>query len=222
MMVVIGVVFGLSIITYDFDRSSDEDILQPILESVVVSDVGKLLIENEIKYVSDKLIVTHDISFDGDPGCGAVIDVNSQTHWFRIDSISEPKEMTLYSENPNACKVNTDSCFCNVQMDLTALTFEKLSYFTPEEEEKYSSILLDYIKNDPGMINIDPKFKIGKFNLNFTDTDAIGYCGERSGDHRNAFFRGAIVNGNIESYNLEKEFSPLCAISNDAKWWEKK
>jgi hypothetical protein len=105
-------------------------------------------------------------------------------------------------------------------MELTTLTLEELSYFSPEEEEKFAEILLDYIKNDPSTINIEPKFRIGKFNLNFTDPDAVGYCGERPGDNRNDFFSGAIVNGVVKDYGLDRELSPLCAISEPAKWWE--
>ena len=185
------IVFGLSAMTYNFDRQSndDSDVLSQIQEYVPASDVEKLLIENEIKYVSDKLIVNPDISFSGDPGCDAVIDVYSQTHWFRINSIAEPKEIELYPENPNACEVNNDSCFCNMQMELTALTLEELSYFIPENEEKYAGILLDYIKGDSSMKNIEPKFLFGKLNLNYTDPDAIGFCGERSGDNRLDFFQ---------------------------------
>jgi len=128
--------------------------------------------------------------------------------------------MTVYSENPHQCKVNTTSCFCNAQMKLTTLTLGELSYFTIQEEEKYATILLKYIQNNAGMKNIEPKFRIGKFNLNFTNTDAIGYCGERPGDSNLDFFSGAIVNDYVKDYGLEKELSPLCAMPDGTKWWE--
>ena len=91
-----------------------------------------------------------------------------------------------------------------------------------KEEEKYATILLDYIKNNAAMKNIEPKFRIGKLNLNFTNPDAIGFCGERPGDSRNKFFEGAIVNGYVKDYSLEKEIPLLCALNDDAKWWERK
>ena len=144
-----------------------------------------------------------------------------QTRWFAIDSISEPKKMTVYSENPHPCQINETSCLCNAQTELTFLTLDELSYFTPEEEEKYATILLKYIKNNAGMKNIESKFKIGKLNLDFTDPDAIGYCGERPGDNRNDFFSGAIVNNYVKDYGLDRELPLLCAIPDDAKWWER-
>jgi len=184
--------------------------------------LDSLLIQNDIDYLPDNLVVSGGWGFDGDPGCGVVIDTDDVTHWFGIDSISDPREMTFYSENPHPCKVNTSSCYCSAQMDLTVLTLDELSYFTEEEEEKYANILLDYIKNNAGMKNIEQKFKIGKLNLNFTDTNAVGYCGERPGDNRINFFSGAIVNGYVKDYGLDKELSLLCALNDDAKWWERK
>jgi hypothetical protein len=184
--------------------------------------VDDLLMQNGIEYLSENLVVSGGWGFWGDPGCGVVIDKDSQTHWFGIDSISEPKNMTMYSENPHPCKVNTSSCYCSAQMDLVVLMIDELSYFTIQEEEKYATVLLKYIQNNAGMKNIEPKFRIGKLNLNFTDPDAIGYCGERPVDNRSNFFSGAIVNGYVKDYGLEKELSPLCAIPDDAKWWERK
>ncbi len=198
---------------------SEEEITQP--EPEIESKhftIEELLIENQIEYLSDKLVVISGISFQGDPGCGAVIDIDSQTHWFGIDSRSEPKKLTLFSENPNQCKVNTSSCFCNVQMKLTAMTLDNLNYFTPDEQKHYADILIDYLYDEN--INRTPKFQIGKINLNYTDSSAIGYCGEIWGTNTRGFFSGAIVNGVVEDYGIDKELPLLCAISDDAKWWE--
>lgn len=189
-------------------------------EHTGMDDVGKLLAQNRINYNPDTLVVTGGPSTGGDPGCGAVIDADLQTRWFEIDSISEPQRMIVYSENPHPCKVNATSCFCNAQTELTYLTLDDLSYFTPEEEGRYAEILLKHIKNNAEMKNIEPKFRIGKLNLSFTDPDAIGYCGERPGDNRNDFFSGAIVNGHVEDYGLDRELPLLCAIPGDATWWE--
>lgn len=206
------------------EKRKTEEVLKKMLssKSTGMDDVGKLLTLNQINYNPDTLVVTGGPAFEGDPGCGAVIDTDLQTQWFKIDSISEPKKMTVYSENPHPCKVNTTSCFCNAQMELTYLTLEELSYFTPKEEEKYATVLLKYIQNNAGMINIEPKFRIGKLNLNFTDPGAIGYCGERPGDQRNGFFSGAIVNGYVKDYGLDRELPLLCAISEPEKWWDRK
>jgi len=187
------------------------------LESELTS-IEKLLISNQIDYLPDKLVVTSGPTIRGDPGCGAVIDVDSTVHWFGIDSISEPKKITLYSENPNQCKVNTASCFCNAQMELSALTIDELNYFTLEEQEKFANILIDYLAEEN--INRTPKFHIGKLNINYTDSSAIGYCGEIWGKNTYGFFDGAIINDVVMDYGISKELPLLCAISDDVKWWE--
>jgi len=211
-------------VNHTLEKRKTDKVVKNMLssKSTGMNDVGKLLILNQINYNPDTLVVTGGPAFEGDPGCGAVIDTDLQTQWFKIDSISEPKKMTVYPENPHPCKVNTTSCFCNAQMELTYLTLEELSYFTPEEEKEYATVLLKYIQNNAGMKNIEPKFSIGKLNLNFTDPDAVGYCGERPGDQRNGFFSGAIVNGYIKDYGLDRELPLLCAISEPEKWWDRK
>ena len=183
-----------------------------------LTSIEKLLISNQIDYLPDKLVVTSGHTIRGDPGCGAVVDTNSITHWFGIDSISEPKKITLFSENPNHCEVNTSSCFCNAQMELSALTLDELNYFTLEEQEKFANILIDYLAEEN--INRTPKFQIGKLNINYTDSSAIGYCGEIWGKNTYGFFDGAIVNDVVKDYGIDKELPLLCAISDDAKWWE--
>lgn len=189
-------------------------------ENMEKDTIAKLLAQNQIEYFPDKLVVTGVPVFSGDPRCGVVVDVNSTIHWFTVDSISKPQKMKLFSENPNPCMVNTGSCFCNAQMELAALTSDNLSYFNPEEEEKLANILMNYLTNEN--INRTPKFLIGKFNLNYTDPYAIGYCGELWGYNKLDFFDGAIVNDQVKDYGLERELSPLCAISENAQWWERK
>jgi len=181
--------------------------------------IEELLIQNQLDYHPDKLIVTSGISFQGDPGCGAVVDTNSITHWFGIDSLSEPKKIRLFSENPNMCKVNTSSCFCDVHKKLTALTLGELSYFTIQDEEKFANILIDYLAEEN--INRTPKFQIGKLNINYTDSSAIGYCGEIWGTNTYDFFEGAFVKDIVKDYSISKEISPLCAISNDTQYFGK-
>ena len=221
LMAIVGIiVFGFALLTFNFDRNLDGGILPEVQEYVMSSDVERLLIQNQIDYLPGKMVVTGGPAFNGDPGCGAVIDVDLDIHWFKIDSISEPRTITVYSENPHPCKVNTTSCFCNAQIELTFLTLDELSYFSPEEEEIHATILLKYIENNAVMKNIEQKFKIGKLNLNFTDPDAIGYCGERPGDNRNDFFSGAIVNGYVKDYGLDRDLPLLCAIPDNAEWWE--
>lgn len=183
------------------------------------ADVEKLLIENKIDYIPDKLVITTGATIRGDPACGAVVDTDSKVHWFGIDSISNPREMTLYDENPNQCVVNTSSCFCNVQIELSALTLDELDYFTPQEQDKYANILIGYLyeKN----VNRTPKFMIGKHNVNYTDPSAIGYCGKIWGTATRGYFSGAIVDGEVKDYGIDKELPLLCAISDDAPYFGK-
>lgn len=181
--------------------------------------ISKLLTLNHIEHIQDNLIVSSGPVTGGDPRCGVVVDSNSAIHWFTVDSISKPQKMIIFPENPHQCQVNTTSCFCNAQMVLTAMTLDDLSYFTPEEEKKFANILIDYLGKEN--INRTPKFLIGKFNLNYTDPLAVGYCGELWGDNTYDYFEGAIVNDQVKDYGLEGELSPLCAINKDAEWWEK-
>ena len=183
------------------------------------ADVEKLLIENKINYIPDKLVITTGVTIRGDPACGAVVDTDSKVHWFGIDSISNPREMTLYDENPNQCVVNTISCFCNVQIELSALTLDELDYFTPQEQEKYANILIGYLYEEN--INRTPKFMIGKHNVNYTDPSAIGYCGKIWGTNTYGYFSGAIVNGEVKDYGIDKELPLLCAITDDAQYFGK-
>ena len=69
-------------------------------KSTGMDEVGRLLNLNQVNYNPNTLVVTGGPAFSGDPGCGAVIDTDLQTKWFKIDSISEPKKMTIHSENP--------------------------------------------------------------------------------------------------------------------------
>ena len=184
-----------------------------------ISDVEKLLIENQIEYVPEKLVVTTGPVIKGDPGCGAVVDVNSNTYWFGVDSVSNPARLTLFDENPNQCKVNTSSCFCNAQIELSSLTLDKLGYFTQQEQEEYTDILIDYMYKEN--INRTPKFMIGKHNVNYTDSSAIGYCGKIWGTNTYGYFDGAIVNGKVEDYGISKDLSLLCAIDDNSQYFGK-
>ncbi|MCE2506965.1 MAG: hypothetical protein J4F36_10995 [Nitrosopumilaceae archaeon] len=184
----------------------------------IMLDVKNILAQNQIDYNPDTLVVSHAPSIRGDPGCGAVADLNSAAHWFYIDSMSEPKNITLFSENPNQCRVNTSSCFCNVQIGLDALTLDEMYYFSAEDEEKFAGILIGYMHDEN--INRTPKFMIGNLNVNYTDPSAVGYCGKIWGTNTRGFFSGQIVDDQVASYIIDKELPLMCAISDDAKWWE--
>lgn len=178
----------------------------------------KLLMENQIGSPKD-LVVQWAIATDGDPVCGIAVDNSDKLHWFAVDSFSNPRKMTVFQENPQPCKANTASCFCNVYMEFMALTTKELTFFTLEEEQKYSDVLIDYLAEEN--INRTPKFLIGKLNVNYTDS-AVGYCGQMWGKNTYGFFSGAIVNDIVVDYGIDRELPLLCAISDDAKWQERK
>lgn len=69
----------------------------------------------------------------GDSGCGAVMDNESDVYWFHVDSISDPTNITLGSENPRPCKINHGYFFSNAQTAFTEVILNELSYLTPEE-----------------------------------------------------------------------------------------
>jgi hypothetical protein len=203
--------YTLCVTNHDLvDRKNDDE---------TASKVEQLLVENKINFLSDKLVVATGPTIRGDPGCGAVVDASFTTHWFGVDSVSNPTQLTLYAENPNQCVVNTGSCFCNAQIQLTSLTLDELDYFTPEEQAKYANILIDYLYEEN--INRTPKFMIGKHNVNYTNPSAIGYCGKIWGTATYGYFDGAIVNGKVKDYGISKELPLSCAITDDAKYFGK-
>lgn len=178
----------------------------------------KLLAENQIDTPKD-LVVKRAISIGGDPACGIAVDDSDKLHWFAVDSLSNPSRMTVFQENPQPCKVNTSSCFCDAYVELVASTTE-LTYFTLKEEQKYSDILIAYLSEKN--INRTPKFLIGKLNINYTDSSAVGYCGQIWGENTYGFFSGGIINYTVMDYGIDKELPLLCAISDDAKWQERR
>lgn len=75
-------------------RNADKTTANEMLssKSTGMANVEKLLVLNQVNYNPDMLVVTGGPAFSGDPGCGAVIDTDLQTKWFKIDSISNPKK----------------------------------------------------------------------------------------------------------------------------------
>ena len=228
MSVVAIAVFGLAMLTFNFDRNLDDDLPSEIQEFVFSSDIEKLLILKQIEY-SDKLVITRGPAYAGDPGCGAVIDTDSQTHWFEIDSVSNPAKMTVYSENPHPCKINHTSCFCNAQMELAAATLEELSYLTPEEEEQVGKRVQKYLETMPHQIPLK-KFVVGKYNFDlgekYTEICGAIISESDSGDMIRdkvsvySYFSGAIDGPRLWDFALSVDNEKLCAISDDAEIFE--
>ena len=238
IMAIVGiVVFGLAMLTFNFDRHLDEGILSEVQEYVMSDDVEKLLIQNQIDYVPGKLVVTGGPAFKGDPGCGAAIDVNSKTHWFEIDSISEPRKMTVYSENPMPCKINHTSCFCNAQMELAALTLDELLYLTPEQEQQVGKRVQKYFETMLHQISLT-KFVVGKYNFDMGEkytgicgaivTDSTDFAPDNTSSDNtpsneisiHGYFSGYIDGPNLWDFSLSVNNEKLCAISDGAEIFE--
>ena len=228
-MIIIGlVVFGLAMLTFNFEKPVDSEIPLEIQKYVFSSDIEKLLTQNQIEY-SDKLVVTGGPAFTGDPGCGAVMDVDSQTHWFEIDSISEPREITIYSENPMPCKINHTSCFCNAQTKFAEVMISELSYLTPIEEEQIGQRVKTYLETIPHQIPVT-KFVVGRYNLDLGEQyDEI--CGIllTRGDFEDRFnedysvykyFSAAKEENKLWDFSLSVGNKKLCAIPDDAQIFE--
>ena len=233
VMAIVGtVVFGLAVLTFNFDKQVDEDVFSRAQKYVSSSDVERLLVQNQIDYVPDKLVVTGGPAFRGDPGCGAAIDIDSKTHWFEINSISNPTTMKMHSENPMPCKINHSSCFCNAQMALAVVTLDELSYLTPEEEQQVGKRVQKYFETMPHQIPLN-KFVVGKYNFDMGEKYA-GICGAivtestdftpddmpRDGISIYTYFSGYMNGPRLWDFSLSVDNENLCAISDDAKIFE--
>ena len=230
MMAIIGiVVFGLAMLTFNFERETDEDFFSLVEEYAESSDVERLLIQNQIDYAPDKIVITGGPAFTGDPGCGAVIDKNSQTHWFKIDSISEPREMTVYSENPRPCMINHASCFCNAQTKLAEITTEELVYFTPEQEQKVGKRVQKYFETIHHEIPFN-QFVVGKYNFDLGEkyTEICGAIITESKTNKEItgeipiykYFSGYMEGPNLWDFSLSVDSEKLCAISKNPAIFE--
>ena len=189
----------------------------------------KLLNFHNIEYLPENLVVTGGPAYQGDPGCGAVIDVDSQTHWFDIDSISEPNKMTIFSENPMPCKINHASCFCNAQTAFTEMMLTELSYLTSMEEKEIGERVKTYLETIPHQIPVT-KFVVGKYNLDLGE-QYNEFCGilltKNEGEDRfnenysvYKYFSAAKKGFNVWDFSLSVGSEKLCAIPSDATIFE--
>ena len=230
MMAIIGtLVFGFAMLTFNFDRETDEDFLLLVEEYVESSNIEKLLIQNQVDYNPDKIVVTGGYAFSGDPGCGAVIDRNSQIHWFRVDSISEPREMTVYSKNPQQCIINHSSCFCNAQIKLAEITTDELSYFTKEQEQTIGNRIQKYFETIPHEIPYN-QFVVGKYNFDLDEkyTEICGAIITETQSDKNIddkisiykYFSTAMEDTKLWDFSLSVDSEKLCAISEEPTIFE--
>lgn len=158
--------------------------------------IERLLTNNNVNFDPDTFVVEGGFTFgSGDTGCGAVMDNESNVHWFKVDSISNPTNITLYVENPNKCRVNYGSCFCNAQMSFAAKTLDKLSYFNSTEQkfvEDTVRVFLSRINMAPG----PEKFVVGKYNFKI-EPDDISFCGAYVSEKMKEYYPEQLLRENV-------------------------
>lgn len=196
------------------------------------TSIEKILTQNQINYDQDTLAVAGGPTYGGgDPGCGAVVDHDSKVHWFHVDSISKPKNMTLYDKNPMPCKINHTSCFCNAQTAFTEVMLTELSYLTPNEEEEIGERIKTYFETIPHQIPVT-KFVVGKYNLDLGE-QYNEICGIllTKGDREDRFnedysvykYFSAVKEGySLWDFSISVGSEKLCAIPTDATIFEYK
>jgi len=152
--------------------------------------------------------------------CGYVIDDDKQVYWLegRINK-STISDVQVFTENPMPCKPNHGSCWCSAQ----TLAAEQLLDFeetplTSTEETIVVNYIHDYLKDN---INLNfYKYQVGKYHMDYGDDDVLSFCGVFGEKSRNAFFSGSVNKVAAENdFGMDDKLSPLCVISEDAKWY---
>ena len=151
--------------------------------------------------------------------CGYVIDDDKEVYWLegRLDK-SKIYDVEVFTENPMPCKPNLGSCWCTAQTlaEEQLLDFEKTP-LTPIEETIVVNFVNDYLKENTNLNFY--KYQVGKYHIDYDDNDVISYCGVFGEKSRNEYFSGSVNKvTNDNDFGMDRRLSPLCIISEDAKW----
>lgn len=151
--------------------------------------------------------------------CGYVLDDDKRVYWLegRLDK-SKIYDVEVFTENPMPCKSNAGSCWCDAQTlaEEQLLDFEKIP-LTPIEEAIVVNFINDDLKDNTNLNFY--KYQIGKYNMDYGDNDVISFCGVFDEKSHNEYFRGSVNKITDENnFRLDGRLSPLCVISEDAKW----
>ncbi|MBI5377483.1 MAG: hypothetical protein HZA82_02545 [Thaumarchaeota archaeon] len=150
--------------------------------------------------------------------CGYVID-DDKVYWLegRLDK-SKIYDVEVFTENPQPCKPNLGSCWCYAQTlaEEQLLDFEKTP-LTPLEETIVVNYIHDYLKDNTNLNFY--KYQVGKYHMDYGDENVISFCGVFGAKSGNDFFSGSVnkVTGDND-FGMDDRLSPLCVISEDAKW----
>lgn len=151
--------------------------------------------------------------------CGYVIDDDKKVYWLegRIDK-SKIYDVEVFTENPMPCEPNHSSCWCTAQTlaEEELLDFEKTN-LTPNEEQIVVNYIYDYLKDNTNLNFYN--YQVGKYHLDYGDENVISFCGVFGKDTPRDYFGGSVNKvTNEHDFHMERSLSPLCIISEDAKW----
>ena len=150
--------------------------------------------------------------------CGYVID-DDKVYWLegRLDK-SKIYDVEVFTENPQPCKPNLGSCWCDAQTlaEEQLLDFEKTP-LTPLEETIVVNYIHDYLKDNTNLNFY--KYQVGKYHMDYGDENVISFCGVFGAKSGNDFFSGSVNNVTGDNdFGMDDRLSPLCVIAEDAKW----
>jgi len=207
-------------VPFDYEGRIDYDsLIKKLLPSIFQEKLKDMEINVEIPHMvlmrGMQIAMYQESSYQ----CGYVIDNDRDVYWLegRIDK-SKIYDVEVFTENPMPYKLNHGSCWCSAQTlaEEQLLDFEKTP-LTPIEETIVVNYIHDYLKDNTNLNFY--KYQVGKYYMDYGDNNIISYCGvfgEKSG---NEFFSGTINKVTHDNdFGMDDSLSPLCIISEDAKW----
>jgi hypothetical protein len=151
--------------------------------------------------------------------CGYVIDDDKSVYWLegRIND-SKIHDVNVFAENPMPCKPNHSSCWCTAHTlaEEELLDFEKTG-LTVDEEKIVVNYIYDYLKDNTNLNFY--KYQVGKYHMDYGDENVISFCGVFGQETPRDYFGGSVNTVTNETdFHMEQSLSPLCVISDYAKW----
>lgn len=204
-------------VPFDYEGRIDYDLLikklLPPLFQEKLKDIGvDVETSNMVLLRGFQIAMYQESSYQ----CGYVID-EDKVYWLegRLDK-SKIYDVEVFAENPQPCKPNLGSCWCEAQTlaEEQLLDFEKIP-LTPIEETIVVNYIHDYLKDNTNLNFY--KYQVGKYHMDYGDDDVISFCGVFG--ENNDFFSGSVnMVTNENDFGMYDKLSPLCVIAEDAKW----
>lgn len=207
-------------VPFDYEGRIDYDVLiKKILPPIFQEKLHDMGVDVEIPHMvlmrGFQVSMYQERSYQ----CGYVIDDDKQVYWLegRIDK-SKIYDVQVFEENPMPCKPNLSSCWCDAQT-LAAeqlLDFEKTT-LSSAEEKIVVDYVYDYLKDNTNLNFYD--YQVGKYHMDYGNENVISYCGVFGKETTRDYFSGSVntVTGD-KDFGMDDRLSPLCVISDNAKW----